>query len=37
MKEDEVKEAVEKNDRLTLLDVVKQGDWRSVVAEKKNV
>ena len=37
MKEDEVKEAVEKNDRVTLLDVVKQGDWRSVVAEKKNV
>lgn len=35
MKEDEVKEAVEKNNNLALKDIVNQGDWRSIVALKK--
>lgn len=37
MKEDEVKEAVNNNPNIKLIDVVKQGDWRSIVAEKDNV
>lgn len=35
MKEDEVKEAVRSNENLELKDVVKQGDWRSIIAVKK--
>ncbi|MCI8956600.1 MAG: 50S ribosomal protein L11 methyltransferase [Eubacterium sp.] len=35
MKEDEVKEAVEKNNNLALKDIVNQGDWRSIIALKK--
>lgn len=34
MKEEAVKEAVENNRGLKLTDVVKQGDWRAVMAEK---
>lgn len=37
MKEDEVKEAVNNNPNIKLIDVVKQGDWRSIVSEKDNV
>lgn len=33
MKEDDVKEAVKKNENLQLTDVVKQGDWRAVMAK----
>ena len=33
MKEDDVKEAIEKNPNLQLKDVVKQGDWRAIMAE----
>ena len=33
MKEDDVKEAVKKNEKLQLTDVVKQGDWRAVMAK----
>ena len=33
MKEDGVKEAIEKNPNLQLKDVVKQGDWRAIMAE----
>ena len=35
MKEEAVKEAVENNRGLKLTDVVKQGDWRAVMAEKR--
>lgn len=35
MKEDEVKKAVEANDELILVDIVKQGDWRAVIARRK--
>lgn len=35
MKEDAVKEAVNNNLNLELKDVVKQGDWRSIIAVKK--
>lgn len=35
MKEDEVKDAVNCNRNLELKDVVKQGDWRSIIAVKK--
>ena len=37
MKEDEVKEAIENNTEMNLIDIVKQGDWRSIIAEKKDV
>ena len=33
--EEAVKEAVENNRGLKLTDVVKQGDWRAVMAEKR--
>ena len=33
MREDDVKEAVKKNENLQLTDVVKQGDWRAVMAK----
>ncbi|MFR8768052.1 MAG: 50S ribosomal protein L11 methyltransferase [Eubacterium sp.] len=35
MKEDDVKEAVKKNENLQLTDVVKQGDWRAVMAKSQ--
>ncbi len=35
MKEEAVREAVENNSGLKLTDVVKQGDWRAVMAEKR--
>ena len=37
MKEDDVKEAIESNENLELVEVTKQGDWRSIVARRKDV
>lgn len=34
MKEDEVKDAVNSNKNLKLRDVVKQGDWRAIIADR---
>ena len=37
MKEDDVKEAIESNDNLEIVEITKQGDWRSIVARRKDV
>ena len=34
MKEEEVKESINRNENLKLIHIEKQGDWRAIMAEK---